>query len=231
MNRVPLLLLPGLLCDEWLWHSQVEALADIAEPLVADLTIDDSIHAMASRALDLAPPTFALAGLSMGGYVAFEIMRQAPHRVERLALFATGAGPDSGARADQRRRAARSLRYGRFTGVTQTMLRQLVHPSRVETPLGKEVQAMADRVGMEAFLRQQQAIENRLDSVPLLADIHVPTLVGVGDSDLLTPPEQSIFIHERIPQSVLHVFKECGHLPALELPDETNRVLRSWLLQ
>jgi len=229
MSRTFLLLLPGLLCDEWLWHAQVAGLNDIAEPFVADLSRDDTVGAMAARALELAPPTFALAGLSMGGYVAFEVMRQAPHRVERLALFSTGAGPDSGARAVERRRAATSLRYGRFTLVTNTMLRQLVHRSQFDTPLGKAVQAMADRVGAETLLHQQKAIENRPDSIPLLSTITVPTLVGVGDSDLLTPPEQSRLIHEQIPHSVLHVFTNCGHLPALEAADETTRLMREWL--
>jgi pimeloyl-ACP methyl ester carboxylesterase len=230
MQRTPLLLLPGLLCDEWLWHAQVKSLSDIAEPIVADNTIDDSIGGMAERALELAPPVFAMAGLSMGGYVAFEIMRRAPHRVLKLALFDTNATPDDPERSAQRHRAVKTLRYGRFTGVTQRLLPQLVHSSKIDTPVGLGVRAMADRVGGEVFVRQQNAIFAREDSRPLLSQILVPTLVGVGDSDVLTPPSDSTLIHEGISGSTLHVFRECGHLPSLELPDEMNGVLRSWLL-
>ncbi len=229
MSRVPLLLLPGLLCDEWLWHAQVTGLADIAEPFVADFREDDSIAGMAKRALDLAPPVFALAGLSMGGYVAFEIMRRAPERVLRLALLDTNATPDDPVRSAQRHAAIKSLRYGRFAGVTNRMLPQLVHASKIHTPVGFGVRAMADRVGPEAFVRQQMAIFAREDSRPVLSHITVPTLVAVGDSDILTPRPDTELIHEGIRDSVLHVFKDCGHLPALEVPEETNAVLRRWL--
>lgn len=229
MERTPLLLLPGLLCDEWLWHAQVSGLSDIAEPIVADNTLDDSIEKMAARALAIAPPVFAMCGLSMGGYVAFEIMRQAPERVLRLALLDTNATPDDPVRSAQRHAAVKSLRYGRFTGVTRALLPQLIHESKINTPIGLGVRAMADRVGGEVFVRQQNAIFARVDSRPTLAEIRVPTLVAVGDRDVLTPPSDALAIHEGISNSVYHVFNECGHLPALELPEETNAVLRTWL--
>lgn len=229
MERTPLLLLPGLLCDEWLWHAQVSNLSDVAEPIVADLTLDDTITTMAARALSIAPPVFALCALSMGGYVAFEIMRQAPQRVVKLALLDTNATPDDPARSAQRHAAVKSLRYGRFTGVTRALLPQLIHESKINTPVGLGVRAMADRVGGEVFVRQQNAIFARADSRPTLAEVRVPTLVAVGDSDVLTPPADARLIHEGIDGSTLHVFEHCGHLPALELPDETNNVLRRWL--
>ena len=228
-RKTSLLLLPGLLCDAWLWRAQAQELADVANPIVADLTLDNTIAGMAERALSIAPDRFALAGLSMGGYVAFEIMRQAPERVERLALLDTSATPDNPARAAERRKGVTSIKYGRFTGVTQTLLRQLVHPSKLDTPIGVGVRAMSDRVGGEAFLRQQNAIEHRVDSRPLLAGITVPTLVAVGDSDALTPPHHSRLMHELIAGSNLHVFQACGHLPPVEVPEETCAVLRRWL--
>ncbi|TFI58013.1 alpha/beta fold hydrolase [Sphingomonas parva] len=228
-SLTPLVLLPGLLNDAFLWRRQVEDLAGIAAAFVPDLTIDDSIAAMAARVLAAAPPVFSLAGLSMGGYVAFEIMRQAPERVVRLALFSTGAAPDDEARRRQRLRGMESLRLGRFVGVTSRMLPQLVHPDHVAGPIGADVTAMAARVGGAAFLRQQQAILDRPDSRPTLATIAVPTLVAVGDSDLLTPPAQALEIHRGIAGSVLRTIDRCGHLPALEQPDETSRLLRAWL--
>jgi pimeloyl-ACP methyl ester carboxylesterase len=204
-DRTPLVFLPGLLCDERLWRDQVAALADIAEPSVADLTLDDGITAMAARALAGAPPgRFALAALSMGGYVAFEMLRQAPERITRLALLDTSAAPDSPERAGQRRAAMESLRHGRFLGVTTRMLPQLVHARHVQGPVGDEVRAMARRVGGAAFLRQQRAILGRPDSRPLLPSIGVPTLVAVGDSDVLTPAADAEEIHRGIAGSAIH---------------------------
>ncbi|CAM3906699.1 alpha/beta fold hydrolase [Paracidovorax anthurii] len=230
MSRQPLVFLPGLLCDGRLWRDQALALSDIAEPFIADLTRDDSIAGMARRVLDMAPARFALSALSMGGYVAFEILRQAPGRVSRLALLDTSAAVDDAARAARRRAGIGSLQLGRFAGVTDRLLPQLIHASRVGGPVGDELKAMAARVGGEAFLRQQQAILGRADARPLLPDIRVPTLVAVGDGDVLTPPADALEIHRAIPASRFHVFRNCGHLPALELPEETADVLRAWLL-
>jgi pimeloyl-ACP methyl ester carboxylesterase len=228
-DRTPLLLLPGLLCDARLWRDQVAGLGDVAAAQVADLTRDDALPAMARRALDAAPERFALAALSMGGYVAFEILRQAPERVTRLALFSTSASPDTPDRAERRRAAMSSLEHGRFVGVTRRLLPQLIHPDRVDGEVGAEVRAMAERVGGEAFLRQQRAILDRPDSRPLLASIGVPTLVAVGDADVLTPSTESRAIFRAIPGASLHVFGRCGHLPAMECPAWTTALLRGWL--
>lgn len=229
-NRIPLVFLPGLLCDERLWRDQVRELGDIADSTVPDLTLDDSVGAMAKRVLSGAPERFALAALSMGGYVAFEILRQQPERVTRLALLDTSASIDTPERTAQRLAGVESMRLGRFFGVTARMLPQLVHERHVHSPLGEEVKAMAKRVGGDAFLRQQTAILNRPDSRPLLASISVPTLIAVGDSDVLTPPSDAAEMHRNIAGSTLHTFTSCGHLPPMELPDETSAVLRRWLL-
>ena len=230
-DRTPLLLLPGILCDARLWRDQVIGLADVASAVVADLSLDDSVEAMARRALAIAPPRFALAALSMGGYVAFEILRQAPERVTRLALLATSASPDGPKRAAQRRAAIASLAHGRFAGVTKRMLPRLIHADLVASEVGAEVRAMAQRVGGDAFLRQQTAILARPDSRPVLPSIRVPTLIGVGDGDTLTPHVESDRMHRAIPGSSLHVFGRCGHLPALERSAMTTALLRGWLAE
>jgi pimeloyl-ACP methyl ester carboxylesterase len=227
---IPLVLLPGLLCDERLWRDQARDLGDVAHAMIPDLTLDDTVSAMASRVLSAAPERFALAALSMGGYVAFEILGQQPHRVTRLALIDTSASPDTPQRIAQRLAGIESLRHGKFFGVTSRMLPQLVHARHVKGPVGEEVRAMAKRVGGDAFLRQQNAILNRPDSRPMLATIAVPALVAVGDSDILTPPSDAEEMHRSIAGSSLHVFPSCGHLPPMEMPEETSALLRRWLL-
>jgi len=229
MASLPLLLLPGLLCDERLWRDPAVALADVAHVQHGDLTRDDSVAGMAARVLAAAPPVFALAALSMGGYVAFEILRQAPQRVARLALLDTSARLDPPKRRLVRQAGLALAEAGRFAGVTRKLLPQLVHESRVDSGIGEEVMAMAQRVGLDAFLRQQRAIIDRPDSEPLLPTIAVPTLLGVGEDDRMTLPDETWLMHARIPGARLHVFPRCGHLPPMEVPQETAAVLRDWL--
>ncbi|KAK0341391.1 hypothetical protein LTR94_026553, partial [Friedmanniomyces endolithicus] len=225
----PMVLLPGLLCDQSLWRPQIDALADLVAPMVADLTLDDDISDMARRALTAAPERFDLVALSMGGYVALEIMRQAPHRVRSLALIDTSARPDTAERADRRRAGIDSLKHGAFRGVTQPLMSELVHASKANGPVADSLKAMAARVGGPAFVRQQTAILNRPDARPFLSEIHVPTLIAVGDEDRITPPSVALEMQQAIPGSKLHVFERCGHLPALEQPEETSALLRGWI--
>jgi pimeloyl-ACP methyl ester carboxylesterase len=224
-----LLLLPGLLCDAALWRAQIEGLADVARCRVADTTRDAGLGEMALRALADAPPRFALCGLSMGGYLALEIWRRAPERVLRLALLDTGARPDTEEQARRRRGLMALTRSGQFKGVTPRLLPSLLHPAHLDGPLGFAVREMAERVGREAFLRQQQAILYRPDSRPTLPGIAVPTLVAVGEADVLTPPDLSEEMAAAIPGARLAVIPEAGHLPSMEQPDRTNALLREWL--
>lgn len=228
-KRHDLLLLPGLLCDARLWRDPLEALGDLAEAQVADLTLDDSVAAMARRALATAPPRFALAGLSMGGYVALEIMRQAPERVTHLALFDTSARPDTPEAARRRRALMALTRSGQFRGVTPRLLPSLLHPEAVNGPLGDEVRAMAERIGRDAFLRQQQAILHRPDSRPMLPGIHQPTLVAVGEQDVLTPPDLAEEMADAIPAARLARIPRSGHLPTMEQPAVATALMRDWL--
>ena len=228
---MPLLLLPGLLCDRALWECQVRHLADTADSSVADLTKHDDVAGLAQAALDGAPPRFALAGLSMGGYVALEIMRRAPERVIKLALVDTTARPDSPDQRSRRRGLIELARAGRFRGVTPRLLPLLIHPDRQsDTSLTTTVMAMAERVGQEAFVRQQTAIMARPDSRPGLGAIICPTLVIGGREDALTPPSLLAEIAEGIPGARHVMIEECGHLPPLERPHAVSALLRAWLI-
>ncbi|MFK3781606.1 alpha/beta fold hydrolase [Agrobacterium sp. NPDC089420] len=229
MTVPTIVFLPGLLCDGQLWEKQVNALGDVAPAIVADLTLDDTIAGMAQRVTAHAGGRFVIIALSMGGYVAFELLRQFPDRIAGAALLDTSAAPDTPAKAAARLAGIKSLALGRFTGVTSRLLPQLVHHRHLGGPVAQGVQDMALRVGGEAYVRQQRAILGRVDSRPHLSAITVPTLIGVGAEDILTPLPESELLHAYIPGSRLHVFEECGHLPPLEKPEETTRLLRDWL--
>jgi pimeloyl-ACP methyl ester carboxylesterase len=228
--KIPLVLLPGLLCDEALWAPQVDGLADVAEGRVADLTRDESLATMAARVLAEAPQRFALAGLSMGGYLAQEIMRQAPERVMRLALLDTSARADTPERLAQRRGLIELAQKGEFKGITPRMLPQWLHPDHLsDTALTRTVMDMTHRVGRDAYLRQMRAIMGRPDGREDLRRIGVPTLVLCGREDQSTP----LALHEEIaalvPGAVLTVIERCGHLATLEQPAMVNAALRAWL--
>lgn len=229
-DAVPLVLLPGLLCDEALWQHQRRDLAGRAAMQVADLTQADSIAAMAAGVLAVAPPRFALAGLSMGGYVAMEVLRQAPERVTRLALLDTTARPDTEEQGQRRRALIALAQTGRFKGVTPQLLPNLIHPDRLaDEALTQIVLAMAERVGREAFFRQQTAIMGRIDSRPFLPAIRCPTLVLCGQQDALTPPEHAAEMAGLIPGATLRLVEACGHLSPLERPAVVTDALGEWL--
>jgi pimeloyl-ACP methyl ester carboxylesterase len=226
----PLLLLPGLLCDRRLYAPQIAALSDIAEISVPDLTRDESFSSMARRILADAPPSFAVAGLSMGGYVAQEIMRQAPERVSRLALLDTSARGDTPEQAQRRRDFIALSQKGQFHGVTPQLLPNLIHPDRMnDKALTDTIYAMAESVGAEGFRHQEIAILGREDGRQDLARIMVPTLVLCGRDDRLTPPKLAEEMSVLIPQSKLVIIEWCGHLSTLERPEQVNDALREWL--
>lgn len=231
MSATPVLLfLPGLLCDGRLWRDQIAALQGV-RCVVADLTHDETVGAMADRALRAVPTDVPLAvcGLSMGGYVAFEIMRRAAPRVARLALFDTSARPDTPEQTRRRRALLALSESGMFRGVTPRLLPQLLAPANLAGPLGPEVMAMAERVGRPAFHRQQRAIMHRPDSRQGLAAIAVPTLVAVGEEDALTPPHLAEEMAAGIPGARLARIPTAGHLPPMETPEAVTGLLRDWL--
>jgi pimeloyl-ACP methyl ester carboxylesterase len=183
---------------------------------------------MAARALASLPPRFALAGLSLGGYVALEIMRRAPERVTRLALLGTSARPEPSAEAE-RAESSTVLEQSRAAGATP-MMALLVHPMRLgDRRLTTILAAMADRVGRKAFLRQQRAILRRADSRPDLAAIACPTLLLSGRQDPLAPPSLQHEMAGAIGGSRQIVIEDCGHLSPLERPETVTKALRDWL--
>lgn len=230
MSLTPLVFLPGLLCDEALWAHQTAHLGDVADPQVARLTGQDSVGGMARAVLDTAPERFALVGLSMGGYVAQEIMRQAPERVIKLALLDTSARADTEEQLAKRKGLIALAKTGKFKGVTPKLLPLLLSPEHLENEaMCDAVMQMAERVGREAFVLQQTAIMTRPDGRESLSCITCPTLVVVGREDALTPPELATEMANSIRGAELAIIEQSGHLPPIEQPQATTALLRLWL--
>lgn len=231
MTKPPLVLLPGMPLDAALWEHPIHHLADVAEPVVGDLTGHESMGELARSVLDAAPPRFLLAGLSLGGYVALEIMRQAPERVMKLALLNTSARPDTAEQTANRRKAVDLARQGRMGAVMAGMLPRLIHPDRLsDRALVGSIQAQAERVGVDAFACQQAAIIARPDSRPGLPAIRCPTLVLCGREDAIWPVEAHAEMADAIPGARLAVIEECGHLTTMERPQAATALLRDWVV-
>lgn len=226
----PLVLVPGLLCTADLFADQIAALRGRRAVTVADHTTADNLPDIARSILRNAPPKFALAGLSMGGYIAFEMLRQAPERITRLALLDTNARAD---RPDQVKTRHVLMGAARAVGVRAVqgmLLKFLIHKDRLDDrALTSRVLLMADGIGVNAFIRQQQAILGRPDNREFLKSIKCPTVLVVGAEDALTP----VKVHEEmlglIPGAKLEVLADCGHLSTMERPAAVNAILARWL--
>lgn len=227
---LPLLLVPGLLCSAKLYAPQIAALWPFGPVMVADHRRDDDIGAIATRILAHAPPRFALAGLSMGGYIAFAMLRQAPERIAKLALLDTSARPDTAEQSAGRAQFIAMAEAGKLSEVVDTLAPRFLHRDRRDdAPLNGVIRDMAADTGAEAFVRQEKAIMTRPDSRPLLASIQCPTLVLVGEGDELTTPELAREITAGIVGARLVVVPNCGHLSTIEQPEAVNAALGEWL--
>jgi pimeloyl-ACP methyl ester carboxylesterase len=229
----PLVLIPGLLCTEALFAPQIAVLRGLTQVSVADHTRHDSMAGIARDILAAAPVGFALAGLSMGVTLALEVVRQAPERVERLALLDGRARPDLEEGRADRRHYVEMARTGRFMEITRDhLLLVLIRPERrIDRALVQTILDMAEATGAEAFIRQETALLTREDYRPLLPEIRCPTLVVVGEADAITPPPMAEEMAGAIPGARLEVVKESGHLTTLEQPEATTALLRDWLVQ
>ena len=223
---LPIVLVPGLLATPRMYADQITQLWQFGPVTVANHTREESVAAIARRILADAPPQFALVGLSMGGYISLEIMRQAASRVARLGLLDTSARPDAPEQSEGRRALIALARSGRFGEIADMLYPRLVDKSRLnDSALRQLVRVMAHEVGPDAFVRQQTAIIGRPDSRSGLGAIRCPTLVLVGEGDVLTPPELASELAAGIPTARLVKVPGSGHLSTLEQPAAVSKAL------
>jgi len=235
LSRPTLLLLPGLLCDHASWAPVMPALERHSECRVLAYANEHSLASMAARVLDDAPPSFALAGHSMGGRVALEVVRRAPHRVTRLALLDTGyrSRPDGSAGDDERRRRISLLALAREQGMRamgREWMRAMVHPERLhDDALVEAILAMIERQTPDTYAAQIDALLSRPDVADLLRGLRLPTLVACGRQDAWSPLVQHEEIAALIPGSRLVAFDDCGHMAPMERPAAVATALAAWL--
>lgn len=229
-NRPAVVFASGQLLTAEVWGPQVAALSPDYDLRFSDHGRDETMAGMAARLLAEAPDRFHLVAHAMGGFTAFEVMRQAPERVESLVLIATLAPNDGPAQLERRQGYIRLVEDGRFEAVVEERIPILVHPARREdAALLGVVRRMAADTGAERFLRQQRAIMQRPDSRPSLAAIGAPTLLVRGAQDGITTAAHQEELLAGIAGSRLAVVEDCGHLPTLEKPQTASRLLADWL--
>ena len=228
--REPLLLLPGMMCDARLFASQVTAFSVSRPVMVAPLVGRTSFQELAADILAQAPPRFALAGLSMGGITAMEIVRQAPERVSRLALMDTNPLAEPPERAAERDSQIERV----LAGALRPVMRDEMKPNYLtDGPHTGRIldlcMAMAEALGPEVFADQSRALQQRPDQCHTLRTVRVPTLILCGEDDTLCPLERHELMRDLVSGSRLAVVRGAGHLPVLEQPERTNEQLKQWL--
>lgn len=226
----PVVLVPGLLCTAEVFTAQAVALWPAGPVTIASTASGETVADLAAATLRDAPPRFALAGISFGGYVSLEIIRQAPGRVTRLALLDTSARPDTAEQSHRRRLMLADARQHDFGPWVEQALTSIMHPSRHSDPALRVVnRRMGVTIGLQGFARQTEAAIGRADSRPGLSRIDVPTLVLVGEDDKLIPPEHSREIAAAVPHAELVVIPGSGHSTTLEEPELVSSALLAWM--
>ncbi|MBT0959187.1 alpha/beta fold hydrolase [Alphaproteobacteria bacterium KMM 3653] len=227
----PLVLIPGMMCDARLYWPQIVAFSADRSVHVAPL-VGGSISAMAQNILLGAPKRFSVLGLSMGGIVAMEMMNKDPGRISRAVLMDTNPLPETPQNAAEREPQIIGVRNGRLIEVMRDMMKPAyLAPGPQRMDVLSLMMDMAEAMGPECFVNQSRALQRRPDQQRTLSQTQIPTLVACGEHDTLCPLKRHEMMAELIPNSVLHIFRDAGHLPTLEQPMAVNEALRAFLDQ
>ncbi len=225
-----LLLIPGLLCDGRVWRDIIPLLADLAEPRVIEgLDAYDTIPGMARAALDAHPGVLAVAGFSLGGRIALEMVRQAPERIARLALLGSGYGPAKPHEAEDRLGLVRLARQRGMRAMADLWLPPMLKPDHQNGPMGDDLMDMVVTRDIDGFERQELALLHRPDATPVLGTIAVPTLVLTGRQDSWSPVTQNQAMAALIPGARFTAIDDSGHFTMTEQPEAVAREMREWL--
>ena len=230
MNNEPLVFLPGMMCDARLFLPQISAFSQYIPIITMPLRGQSTMADLAQNVLENAPPHFALAGLSMGGIVAMEVMRQAPHRVTRLALMDTNPLADAADNGPVRETQVKRVLQGELYAVMRDELKpNYLAQSPDRQRILNVCMEMAETLGPAVFVDQSLAIQHRPDQCKTLRSVTIPSLILCGKEDRLCPVARHELMHDLIPGSRLAVIPDAGHLPTLEQPERTNGFLEEWL--
>ena len=226
----PLVLLPGMMCDERLFAPQISELSKQREVHFAQISGHKTITELAADVLNNAPPVFALAGLSMGGIVAMEVLSQAADRVERLALLDTNPLAELSDVAKRRGPQIDAVKNGQLKEIIRDEMKpNYLFDGVKKTEILKLCMDMALDIGPDAFIRQSIALRDRVDQKNTLRKYKRPALVLCGRHDVLCPLERHELMHTLLENSKLEIIEDAGHLPTLEQPKITTTALASWL--
>jgi len=235
MTKPSLILIPGLVCNEKLWRHQIDALQDTHDIIVVNHDHADGLVSLARSILDLTSGDFSIAGHSMGGYITFEVWRQAvivmeEKRIERMALIGTQARTDDARMEKGRRDFIKLAKRGRFKGMSPTLIKNFLAPQSLkDKKITSLVYEMATDTGPDGFINQSEIILQRPDSRATLMEITCPTMVLVGEQDKRTPPELAREMADAIPKAHLVTIPNCGHLPMIEQPEAVTKAMKDWL--
>ncbi|SEU09354.1 alpha/beta fold hydrolase [Paracoccus homiensis] len=226
----PLLFLPGMMCDARLFAPQIAALSAHRAVMACPAGAHDSMQALAAEVLAHAPPRFALAGLSMGGILAMEVLRQAPGRIAGLALMDTNPLAELDEVKARRAPQIAAVRQGGLADVMRgQMIPNYLHAPDPDGPIAGLCLDMALNLGPQVFVNQSVALRDRPDQTQVLRDYQGPTLILCGESDRLCPVARHRLMQDLMPQAALQVVPDAGHLPVLEQPEHVTALLRRWL--
>lgn len=209
--------------DGRLWQPVIDRLSDVVEPIVARCS-GETLADFANEILAEAPARFAIAGISMGGYVALEVALRGDPRLAGLALLNTNARPASELQVQRSTALLEDAKRGLFETVADKLAETVAAGKADIVPLAA---AMVRTLGRDGYLRQQQAVLARRDRRGELRQIAVPTLVIAGDVDRISAPSLANEISRAVPGAELDIFP-CGHLSTVEVPEMVAASLRDW---